>query len=198
MIINTAEFIKGIRGTDEALETDILQIAFFGRSNAGKSSSINALLGRNNLVKSSSTPGKTKEINLFEVNETFHIVDLPGYGYARISQTERDSLRKLIEWYIYECQVQNRVNVVVLDGKVGLTEMDNRILDAFTDLGEKTFVLMNKTDKLKQKDLFKKFKKLKLDVGGRAEVIIFSATKKTGVPQFWKNFETESIDEEEK
>ena len=97
MKINTAQFIKGIRGTDEALEDDILQIAFFGRSNAGKSSSINALLGRNTLVKSSATPGKTKEINLFEVNETFHVVDLPGYGYAKISQTERDSLRKLIE-----------------------------------------------------------------------------------------------------
>jgi GTP-binding protein EngB required for normal cell division len=95
--INTARFVKGIKGTDEFLENDILQIAFFGRSNAGKSSTINALLGRNTLVKSSSTPGKTKEINLFEVNDTFHIVDLPGYGYAKISQTERESLRKLIE-----------------------------------------------------------------------------------------------------
>jgi GTP-binding protein len=97
MEIKTAEFIKGMRGTDEFLESDILQIAFYGRSNAGKSSSINALLGRNNLVKSSSTPGKTKELNLFEINETFFIVDLPGYGYAKISQTEREKLRKLIQ-----------------------------------------------------------------------------------------------------
>ncbi len=198
MKINTAEFIKGIRGTDEFLENDILQIAFFGRSNAGKSSSINALLGRNNLVKSSSTPGKTKELNLFEVNETFYIIDLPGYGYAKISQTERDSLRKLIEWYIYDCPIQNRVNVLVLDGKVGLTEMDDRILDAFSELGEKTFVLMNKTDKLKQKDLSKKFKKLKTDVGDRAEVIIFSASKKTGEENFWKNFDVEKNPEGKK
>ena len=190
MEIKKAEFIKGVRGTDPILETDILQIAFFGRSNAGKSSSINALLNRKNLVKSSATPGKTKEINIFEVNETFNIVDLPGYGYAKLSLKERDGLRKLIEWYIFDCPVQNRVNVLVLDGKVGLTEMDNRILDAFADLKEKTFVLMNKTDKLKQKDLSKKFKKLKADVASRAEVIIFSAVKKTGVDKFWKNFES--------
>ncbi len=190
MEIKKAEFIKGVRGTDPILETDILQIAFFGRSNAGKSSSINALLNRKNLVKSSATPGKTKEINIFEVNETFNIVDLPGYGYAKLSLKERDGLRKLIEWYIFDCPVQNRINVLVLDGKVGLTEMDNRILDAFADLKEKTFVLMNKTDKLKQKDLSKKFKKLKADVAGRAEVIIFSAVKKTGVDKFWKNFES--------
>jgi len=190
MEIKKAEFIKGVRGTDPILETDILQIAFFGRSNAGKSSSINALLNRKNLVKSSATPGKTKEINIFEVNETFNIVDLPGYGYAKLSLKERDGLRKLIEWYIFDCPVQNRINVLVLDGKVGLTEMDDRILDAFADLKEKTFVLMNKTDKLKQKDLSKKFKKLKSDVASRAEVIIFSAIKKTGVDKFWKNFES--------
>ena len=72
----------------------------------------------------------------------------------------------------------------MLDGKVGLTDMDNDILDAFAQLKEKTFVLMNKTDRLKQKDLSKNFKNLKTAVGNRAEVIIFSATKKTGVPQF--------------
>jgi len=134
MKIKTAEFIKGIKGTDEYLESEILQIAFYGRSNAGKSSSINALLGRNSLVKSSSTPGKTKELNLFEINETFFIVDLPGYGYAKISQTEREKLRKLIQWYILDCPIINRVNVLVLDGKVGLTELDEEILQTFFDI----------------------------------------------------------------
>ncbi len=190
MKINKAEFIKGIRGTDEILEKDILQIAFYGRSNVGKSSSINAVLGRNSLVKSSGTPGKTKEINIFEVNETFHVVDLPGYGYAKISETEREKLRKLIKWYIFDCPVKNRINILVLDGKVGLTEMDNEILDAFKELGEKVFILMNKTDKLKQKDLSKNYKKLKNLVDSRADIIIFSASRKNGVSEFWKNFKS--------
>ena len=191
MKIKTAEFIKGIKGTDEFLESDILQIAFYGRSNAGKSSSINALLGRNNLVKSSSTPGKTKELNLFEINGTFFIVDLPGYGYAKISQTERGKLRKLIQWYILDCPIINRVNVLVLDGKVGLTELDEEILQTFSNIKEKCIILMNKTDKLKQKDVSKKLKKLKERVGERAQIIIFSATKKTGVREFWKIFKAE-------
>jgi GTP-binding protein len=188
MLIKNAEFVKGIVGTDELLENDVLQVAFYGRSNAGKSSSINALLGRNNLVKSSSTPGKTKELNLFEINETFFIVDLPGYGYAKVSKDDREKLRKLIEWYILDCNVVNRVNVLVIDGKVGLTEMDEKILQTFADIKEKCIILMNKTDKLKQKDLSKNLKKLKEKVGKSAEIVVFSATRKTGVSEFWKKF----------
>ena len=188
MKINSAEFIKGIRGTDELLESDVLQIAFYGRSNAGKSSSINALLGRNSLVKSSSTPGKTRELNLFEINETFFIVDSPGYGYAKISQTEREKLRKLIKWYILDCPIINRVNVLVLDGKVGLTNLDEEVLQTFSNIKEKSIILMNKTDKLKQKDVSHNFKVLKEKVSGRADIIIFSAAKKTGVDEFWKRF----------
>jgi GTP-binding protein len=89
-------FRKGIRGTDEILEEDKKQIAFYGRSNVGKSSSINTILGRKDLVKSSATPGKTKEINFFEIDEKLLFVDLPGYGYAKISKTEREKLRKMI------------------------------------------------------------------------------------------------------
>lgn len=188
MEIKTAEFVKGMRGTDDLLENDVLQIAFYGRSNSGKSSSINALLGRNTLVKSSSTPGKTKELNLFEINKTFFIVDLPGYGYAKISMDEREKLRKLIKWYILDCHIINRINVLVLDGKVGLTEMDEEILQTFSDINEKCIILMNKTDKLKQKDLSKNLKKLKDAVAKRGNIIVFSATKKTGVPEFWRNF----------
>jgi GTP-binding protein len=96
MEIKKADFVKSIRGTDKYLEDDFLQLAFYGRSNVGKSSSINAILNRKKLVKSSSTPGKTKELNLFEINEKFYIIDTPGYGYAKISEKEREKLRKLI------------------------------------------------------------------------------------------------------
>lgn len=188
MEIKSAEFVKGIRGTDELLESDVLQIAFYGRSNSGKSSSINSLLGRNNLVKSSSTPGKTKELNLFEVNETFYFIDLPGYGYAKMSEIDREKLRKLIKWYVLDCNVINRVNVLVLDSKVGLTDLDEEILETFWQRKEKIIILMNKSDKLKQKDLSKNFKKLKEKVYGRGDVIIFSAKSKKGVEKFWSHF----------
>ena len=96
MNFNNIKFRKGIRGTDEINFENKKQIAFYGRSNVGKSSSINTLLGRNSLVKSSATPGKTKEINYFEIDEKMFFVDLPGYGYAKISKVEREKLRKLI------------------------------------------------------------------------------------------------------
>ena len=96
MEIKSAKFIKGVKGSNEILERDFLHLAFYGRSNVGKSSCINALLGRKDLVKSSSKPGKTKELNFFEVNSDFFVVDLPGYGYAKLSPKEREKLRKLI------------------------------------------------------------------------------------------------------
>ena len=93
-MIKDAKFIKGIIGTDNLLTDGTPQVAFIGRSNVGKSSIINALVNRKGLVSSSSQPGKTTEINLFNINKELYFVDLPGYGYAKLSQKKREKLRK--------------------------------------------------------------------------------------------------------
>ncbi len=195
MKIKNAIFVKGVRGSDELIRQNKLQIAFYGRSNVGKSSSINALLRTKKLVKSSAKPGKTKELNIFEINQKFFIIDLPGYGYAKISEKEREKLRKLIRWYLFDAEVIRRVNILILDAKVGLTDLDREMLFAFENLNEPVIILLNKIDKLKQADLSKNFKKLKVEVREKIKIIKFSAMKKKGVEEFWveikKKYETE-------
>ena len=97
-IIKTAEFVKGVVGTDPILKEKIPQIAFVGRSNVGKSSVINALTGKKGLAISSSTPGRTLQLNFFLINEKAYFVDLPGYGYARASLKQAEKMRKMIMW----------------------------------------------------------------------------------------------------
>ncbi|MCK5589274.1 MAG: ribosome biogenesis GTP-binding protein YsxC [Candidatus Pacebacteria bacterium] len=188
MKINSAIFIKGIRGTDSILESDFLHLAFYGRSNVGKSSVINTILGRKNLVKSSSKPGKTKELNFFKINEELFIVDLPGYGYAKVSQKEREKLRKLILWYLLYSDVKNRINVIVLDSKVGLTDYDEELINILQKNNEKIIILLNKIDKIKQGVLFKQIKSIQKKIGTNIEIISFSAFKKRGIEKFWEIF----------
>lgn len=152
MEIKKADFVKGIRGSDSITDGEMPQIAFLGRSNVGKSSTINMLLNRKSLVKSSGTPGKTKEINFFRVNDQFLFVDLPGYGYAKVSKTEREKLRKLILWYLRETKPQERILILVLDAQVGITDYDREILEIAIKRDESVVVLINKIDKLNQKN----------------------------------------------
>lgn len=151
MEITEARFIKGVVGTDVITDTDAPHIAFLGRSNVGKSSTINMLAGRNRLVKSSSTPGKTKEINYFLINEEFFFVDLPGYGYAKVSKKERDKLRKLILWYMRDTHPAERTFVLVIDAQVGITDYDNEIIEIARKTDDSLIIVANKSDKLNQK-----------------------------------------------
>src|SRR3989337_3145920 len=98
MNIASAEFVKGIIGTDSILKEKPPHVAFVGRSNVGKSSVINSLVMRKDLVKSSSMPGKTREINFFFINKKCYFVDLPGYGFARMGAKGAEKIRKLILW----------------------------------------------------------------------------------------------------
>ena len=97
--ITSAKFIKGAVGTDDIFEDGTPQIAFIGRSNAGKSSVINSLVSEKGLARTSSFPGRTQEINLYLINKAFYFVDLPGYGFAKLSQETREWLQKVIHWY---------------------------------------------------------------------------------------------------
>ena len=178
------KFRKGIRGSDDILLEEKKQIAFYGRSNVGKSSSINTLLSRNSLVRSSATPGKTREINFFEIDEQIFFVDLPGYGYARTSKTEREKLRKLILWYVIFSDVRNRLNVIVIDARRGLSDFDKELINIFREQNEDIVLLINKMDKLNQKEKFKAEKEIQEEIGADLKIVFFSAKTGKGKDKF--------------
>ncbi len=187
MKIYKASFVKGIIKGKQKWDPSIRQVAFYGRSNVGKSSTINTLLENKSLTKTSSVPGKTSEINLFNVNDNLFFLDLPGYGYAKTSGQKRAALRKLILWYIMEVKVHNRTHVMVLDSKVGLTDNDNEFLEFLNRTGEQIIIVFNKIDKLNQKEYLKKILGIKEElVGQEISLVPFSAKMKKGVNDFWE------------
>ncbi len=187
MKITSAEFIKGVVLGKEFWDKDKPQFVFYGRSNAGKSSSINALLGRNTLARPSGTPGKTREINFYDINNSLYFVDLPGYGYAKMSKTEQEKLRQLILWFVDETEVPNRTHVVVMDAKIGMTDLDREMLEILeSSQSGKIIGLLNKTDKLNQKELSASLKKAGNEVPPFVRLIPFSAITKKGVDAFWE------------
>ena len=188
MKITSASFVKGIRGTDPILGDPKPEFAFVGRSNVGKSSIINALVGRKDLAKSSSAPGKTKEINFFLVNDKFYFVDLPGYGYARAPDGDKEKLIKYILWYLFESDAPISLVFVVIDAHVGPTERDMEMIGALTE-GKLPFVILgNKFDRINKTARPSKTKEIMAALGG-VPFIPFSAEKKDGIPEALKKIE---------
>lgn len=151
------------------------EVAFSGRSNVGKSSLINALVRRKALARVSGTPGKTREINFFDVNRAFVLVDLPGYGYARVSKTERAAWRPLIEGYLRHSPELRGV-VQLIDSRHEPSADDLTMLDFLADLGAPTIVALTKTDKLSARELPARVDAIARAIGVDAEQLIpFSA-----------------------
>lgn len=187
MKIDSVKFIKGIRGTDLILNDIKPQFAFVGRSNVGKSSVINALLSRKGMAKSSSTPGKTKEINFFLVNDGFYFVDLPGYGYARVSNKDKEQLVKMILWYLLESGASPKLVFLIIDANVGVTKKDEEMIRALTEGAVPFVVIGNKIDKINKSIRAREIQKLKESCLG-AEFVPFSAKEKIGVSEILKKF----------
>ena len=147
MKIISANF-KGSFAKLKQLPTDSLpQIAFAGRSNVGKSSLINCLLNRKKLALTSSTPGKTRLLNYYTINDNFYFVDLPGYGFAKVSRAERQSWQKLIESYITANKNLKGV-VQIIDSRQGITKLDKEMLTWNHHLKLPVLLIATKTDKL--------------------------------------------------
>ena len=159
MKITNVLFDKSISiDSDKVYFDNKKQIVFVWRSNVGKSSLMNSIFEKKDLVKTSSLPGKTKTANLFTVNNKFHFVDLPGYWFAKLWKEHQKKLDDLISWYLEEFKHDIKRLVVVLDSKLGPTQID---IDMFKFIQEfeipLTFVL-NKTDKLSNNEVFKSLK----------------------------------------
>jgi len=139
-------FVGSFNAFSEVSENYLPEFCFIGRSNVGKSSIINAITKSKKLAKTSKTPGRTQSINLFQINEKINIVDLPGYGYAKVSRVKRDELTNLIESYII-----NRNNLkhvfVLIDCKVGIKDKDIDICDIISESNKKFSIVLTKIDK---------------------------------------------------
>jgi GTP-binding protein len=177
-----AKFIKGIVGTNEILKDKQDQIAFIGRSNVGKSTLINKLIGSKGLVKTSGQPGKTQQINFFLINEDLpgekYFVDLPGYGYAKISQKHREKMRKMILWYFISGEAKIKKVVLIIDAKSGLKEFDIEMINVLREYGHDFIIIANKVDKLNQKQYHKNLMEIKEELGEDINILPVSA--KTG------------------
>lgn len=152
MDIKSAQFVRGVVGTDPILTDGKPQIVFVGRSNVGKSSMINSLVGSKSLVKSSSTPGRTKEINFFLINERSYFVDLPGYGFAKMPAHMAEKMRKMIMWYLEQSFANIKKAVLIIDAKAGIKKFDLEMGELLEGAGHDFIIVANKIDRLNQKE----------------------------------------------
>lgn len=180
MKVLSAEFKKGIVGSDSILFDGKPQFAFVGRSNVGKSSVINALTNQKKLVKVGKKPGKTTEINFFLINKQFYLVDLPGYGFAKGSLEKRKKIRDLIIWYLTNSEFKPKKIILILDAKVGITAFDQEIIDYLKTEKREYIIVINKADKLNKTQLLLKTEEVKKQ-SGQDGVVAISAMKKTGI-----------------
>jgi GTP-binding protein len=179
MVIRSLEFIGPMATRDGwRPPADLPEIAFAGRSNVGKSSLLNRLLRRKAFARVSNTPGRTREINFFKVNDRFVLADLPGYGYARISKERKAEWRPLIEGYLTDSPMLRGV-VLLLDVRHDPTDDDRTMLDFLAEIGVPTIIATTKIDKLVASAVTRRVEELALMVGVDPEQIVpFSA--KTG------------------
>ena len=189
MKILKAKFAKGVIGGDYSTGDNLGQIAFLGRSNSGKSSVINSLTGKKNLVKSSSVPGKTIEANFFCINDAFYLVDFPGYGFAKRSITERNRMIKRIFWYLEFSNVRPRAVFLIIDANVGLTKLDWDMIQVIKKSKHNIVIVANKIDKLAKTKREGKLLEIVQEAQG-LEVLEYSAKTNEGQDELFKKIES--------
>jgi len=176
------KFIASVFNASELPKERLPEVVLCGRSNVGKSSFINSLFNRKNLAKISSTPGKTKSINYYSIDSKFYVVDLPGYGYAKTSQTERKKWGKLISVFLASSN-HIQLTVHLLDSRHHPTELDVKLNEMLRSLNLPYIILLNKSDKLKQSEYSKSVKKaieLFPELILNENLFFFSSVKGTG------------------
>lgn len=187
IIKNSSYAISAVR--EEQYPTDNLpEIALSGRSNVGKSSLINTLLGRKNLARTSGQPGKTQTLNFYLVNDDFFLVDVPGYGYARVSQKKRQQFGEMIQDYL-ETRANLQGLIILIDGRHDPTKDDIAMYNYALYLNLPILVVCTKIDKIKKNQRNQVISALshKLDLKhDNVEVLTFSSVQKLHVKEVWQ------------
>ncbi len=182
------KFTASVYKLTDLPKSELPQIVLCGRSNVGKSSFINSLFNRKNLAKTSSTPGKTRSINFYDIDSTFFMVDLPGYGYAKVSQSDRQKWGKLINDFFAESK--NIVLVLhLIDCRHNPTELDIKLNQMLKDLNLPYNVILNKSDKLKQSEVSKSVKSVVQffpELIFNVNLFLYSSVKGTGKKEIKK------------
>ena len=179
------ETVCGI--TSKLPENDKLEVAFAGRSNVGKSSLINALMNRKSYARTSQQPGKTQTINFYNIKELLYFVDLPGYGYAKVSQDTVKKWGKMIDGYLHQSKVLRLVFLLV-DIRHKPNQNDIQMYEWCVNYGFNPIIIATKSDKIKRSQLQKQIKQIKdaLQVVDGTPVIPFSALNKSGLDEIWE------------
>ena len=179
--LQKAEFVLSAAAPRAFIQDGLPQVAFAGRSNVGKSSAINRLLGRKNFARVGAAPGKTVHINYFRIDNAFYLVDLPGYGYAKVSKAERDRWGRLMEDYFARPDLLT-LGVLIVDARHKPTADDCTMANWFKETGRPLAVAANKVDKLKKSEVEPSLRLIRdtLELGPEIPVIPFSAEKGTG------------------
>ena len=183
--------------TSKLPETDRVEIAFAGKSNVGKSSLINALMNRKALARTSATPGKTQTINFYNINDIMYLVDLPGYGYAKVSEKEKEQWGKLIERYLNTSK-QLKAVFLLIDIRHEPSANDRLMYEWILAQGYEPIIIATKLDKLKRSQVQKHVKMVKEGLGVLPGTIIipFSAETKQGREEIWELIETSFLTKE--
>lgn len=182
-----AEFVTtAVQGTD-LIRDGRPQVAFVGRSNVGKSSLLNRLVGRKSLARTSSSPGKTRAVNYFIVDSAFYFVDLPGYGYAKAAKEQREAWAALMDDY-FDVTRPHPLIFQLVDSKVGATTLDVEAMDYFRHRGEQPAVIATKIDRLPRSRRNRQLQAIRQALGmeSAASVMPFSIKTGEGVKEVWK------------
>jgi len=184
--ILTVELVKKVRYPDDIPKGDYPEISFVGRSNVGKSSALNCLVGRNVLSPVSKSPGRTRHLLYFLVNEKFYLVDLPGYGYAQRDEKDRERWQELVEVYLSR-RDNPRGIVQILDIRHEPSTLDMQMLSRLGESGKPTLFLLTKSDKLSKNRILPRVKVISqtLGVSDDSSMITFSARTGAGKKEVW-------------
>ena len=186
MIIRSLELETVCGITSTLPENTLPEIAFAGKSNVGKSSLINGLMNRKSFARTSATPGKTQTINFYNINQELYLVDLPGYGYAKVSEQEKKKWGQMIERYLHQSK-QLRAVFLLIDIRHAPSANDKMMYDWILSQGYHPIIIATKLDKLKRSQVQKQVKVVRQGLGLSKDSILipFSAVTKQGRDEIW-------------
>ena len=186
MIIRSLELETVCGITSTLPENTLPEIAFAGKSNVGKSSLINGLMNRKSFARTSATPGKTQTINFYNINQELYLVDLPGYGYAKVSEQEKKKWGQMIERYLHQSK-QLRAVFLLIDIRHAPSANDKMMYDWILSQGYQPIIIATKLDKLKRSQVQKQVKVVRQGLGLSKDSILipFSAVTKQGRDEIW-------------